>query len=65
MFGQYLLDETYSPNEIKGSHLSRWILYTYILKEYISTKMTLDNYNGVADPREHVQNAHRNLELVI
>jgi hypothetical protein len=65
MVGQYLQDETYNPHEIKWSLLTRWILYTHILKDYISTKMTLDNYNGVTDPRKHVQNAHRNLELAI
>jgi len=27
--------------------------------------MTLDNYDGLTDLREHVQNMHRNLELVI
>jgi len=27
--------------------------------------MTLDNYNGLAAPREHVQNMHSYCELVI
>jgi hypothetical protein len=27
--------------------------------------MTLDNYDGLVDPREHVQNMGNNLELVI
>jgi hypothetical protein len=27
--------------------------------------MSLDNYDGLADPREHMQNVCRNLELII
>jgi hypothetical protein len=40
-------------------------LHTLITKKYISTKMILDNYDGLANPREHVQNVRNNLELVI
>jgi hypothetical protein len=35
------------------------------LLNYISTKMTLDNYDGLIDPREHVQNIQSKLELVV
>lgn len=35
------------------------------LLNYISTKMTLDNYDGLINPREHVQNIQSKLELVV
>jgi hypothetical protein len=41
------------------------VLNTCTPKDYIATKMTLDNYNRLTNPREHVQNVHNSLELVI
>lgn len=54
MAGKYIQDEVYTSHEIKGLSLSKRVLYTFILKEYISTKMTLDNYDGRMDQQEHV-----------
>jgi hypothetical protein len=51
-------------HEIKGSPLSRRVAYPHP-KKYVSIKMTLDNYDGLVDPREHVQNMRSNLVLVI
>jgi hypothetical protein len=65
MIGKYLQDEVYDPHEIKGSFLSNRLLYTPIPKKYIFKKITLDNYDGLIYPWEHVQNMYRNLELVI
>jgi hypothetical protein len=36
-----------------------------IHKDYISIKINLDNYDGLMDSREYVQNVRSNLELVI
>lgn len=41
------------------------MLYTCIPKNYISTKMTLDNYDGHINLKKHVQNVRSNLEMVI
>jgi hypothetical protein len=62
---EYMHEDVYTPHHIQDSLLSRWVLHTRIPKDYISTKMTLDNYNDLVDPREHVQNIQSNLELVI
>jgi hypothetical protein len=55
-------EDIYTPHQIRDSLLSRWVLHTRIPKDYISTKMTLDNYNDLAYPEEHVQNIRSNLE---
>ena len=34
-------------------------------KEYLSAKMNLDSYDGLTNPREHIQNIKGSLELVI
>jgi hypothetical protein len=49
MASKYIQDEVYNPYKIKGLSLSKQVLYTFIFKEYISTKMTLDNYDGHMD----------------
>ena len=36
-----------------------------IPKEYLSTKMSLDTYDELTNPREHLQNVRGSLELVI
>lgn len=54
-----------TPHHIGDSLLFRHVVYTCIPKDYIATKMYLDNYDGLTDPREHVQNICSNLELVI
>jgi hypothetical protein len=41
------------------------MLNTRIPRDYIATKMTLDNYDEFTNHREHVQNMHDGLELVI
>jgi hypothetical protein len=63
--GKYIQDEAYDHHKINGLPLSRWVLHTLISMKYISKNMTLDNYDGLTDPWEHVQNMHNSLELVI
>jgi hypothetical protein len=58
-------DDVYIPGQIWDSFLSRWVLHTHIPKDYISTKMTLDNYNSFTDLKEHIQNLYSILKLVI
>jgi hypothetical protein len=41
------------------------VLNTRIPIDYIPTKITLNNYDGLTDPREHIQNVRNSLELVI
>jgi hypothetical protein len=41
------------------------VLNTHIPRDYLTTKMALNNYDGLIDPREHIQNVHDNLELVV
>jgi len=45
-----------TPHEIQDFLLSRRVLHTRIPNYYISTKMNLDNYDGFANPKKHVQN---------
>jgi hypothetical protein len=35
---------------VEGSSLSKRVLEAKVSKEYISAKMSLDNYNGLIDP---------------
>lgn len=41
------------------------MLNTRILRDYIATKMTLDNYDKLTDSKKYVQNMCNSLELVI
>jgi len=50
---------------VEGSSLSKRVLEIKVSKEYISAKMNLDNYDGLTDPREHIQYMRESLELVI
>jgi len=54
-----------TPHHIRDSLLFRHVVYTCIPKDYIATKMYLDNYDGLTGPREHVQNICSNMEIVI
>jgi hypothetical protein len=54
--GRYIQNQVYNPHEIKRSLLSRQVLHTPKSKELVSTKMTLNNYNGLTYPWEHVHN---------
>lgn len=51
-----ILKNAYSPRQVRGSSLSKQVLNTQIPRDYIFTKISLDNYNGLTDLREHVQN---------
>jgi hypothetical protein len=44
--------------------MSRQLLRTRIPNNYISTKMTLDNYDGLTD-QKHAQNIQSSLQLII
>lgn len=57
-------EDVYTPHKIWDSLMSRQLLRTRIPNNYISTKMTLDNYNCLTD-QKHAQNIQSNLELVI
>jgi len=50
--------------QVEGSPMSKKVLEAKVLKEYLSAKMNLDSYNGLTDPREHIQNMKGSLELV-
>jgi hypothetical protein len=50
---------------VEGSPLSKRVLEVKVPKEYLSAKMNLDKYDGLTDPREHIQNVRGSLELVI
>ena len=52
----------YLTYHIRDSMLSRHALNTHIPRDYITIKMTLDNYDGLT---EHVQNIRNTLKLVI
>jgi hypothetical protein len=47
---RFFQEETYSHRGLKGFPLSEQVLYTHVSNEYISTKMTLDNYDELTDP---------------
>ena len=47
---RFFQEETYNHRGLKRFPLSKQVLYTYVFNEYISTKMTLDNYDKLADP---------------
>lgn len=46
------------------SSLCHGVLHTQLL-DYISAKVNLDNYKGLIDLQEHIQNVRSLLELVI
>lgn len=41
------------------------MLKKHLTRDFIVTKMNLNNYNDLFDPREHIQNIRNNLELMI
>jgi len=45
--------------------LSKCILKSRLLKDYFSIKISLHNYDSLADLMEHVQNLCNNLDLII
>jgi len=51
--------------QVEDSSLSKRVLEAKVPMEYLSAKMSLDKYDGLIDPREHIQNVRGNLELVI
>lgn len=66
LIGEYMNEDVYTLLiRFEILFLSKQVLHTRIPKEYISIKMTLNNYDGLANPREHVQNIHNNIKLVI
>jgi hypothetical protein len=50
---------------MKGFSLIQTYIDTQFLEDYFSMKISLDNYDGLANLREHVQNMHSSLELII
>ena len=50
---------------MEGSPLYKRVQEAKVPKEYLSVKMSLDTYDGLTDPREHIQNMRGSLELVI
>jgi len=58
-------ENVYSPYQWRVYSLSKRILSTRLPKYYISMKTSLDNYDGLVDPRKHVQNVHSSLDLII
>jgi hypothetical protein len=52
-------------NQWKGSSLSKQVLNTQLPEDYISIKISMDNYDGLVYPRERVQNICGSLKLII
>lgn len=50
---------------MRGYSLSKQVLNTWLHKDYISIEKSFDNYDGLTDPGERVQNMRCNLELII
>jgi hypothetical protein len=50
---------------MKGFSLIQTYIDTQFLEDYFSMKISLDNYDGLANLREHVQNMHSSLKLII
>jgi hypothetical protein len=51
---EYTQENDYNPNQWRGSSLSKRVLKTWLFKDYIFIKMSLDNYDGLTGPREYV-----------
>jgi hypothetical protein len=41
--------------QMRSSPLTKQVLDTRILRDFIAIKMNLDNYNGLINPRDHVK----------
>lgn len=61
---EHIQKNDYSLYKWRGSSLSKQ-LNIQLPKKYISTNISLDNYDGLANSREHLLNMHMCLELVI
>jgi hypothetical protein len=59
------LDNVYNPHQVWGSLLFKKALNTWTHMDYISTKISLENYDSVADLRKHMWNLYNSLKLVI
>jgi hypothetical protein len=55
----------YNSYHVRGSFLSKQVLNPRLHKDYISIEKSFDNYDGLTDPGERVQNMRCNLELII
>jgi hypothetical protein len=55
----------YNSYHVRGSSLSKQVLNTRLHKDYIYIEKSFDNYDGLTDPGERVQNMRCNLELII
>ena len=62
---EFIQKDVYNPYKIRDSYLSKCLLKTWIPRDYIAIKITLDNYDGLTDPREHVENIRNTVELII
>lgn len=51
--------------QIRNPSLRQNVLKTHLPKDFITTKINLDNYDNLTDPRNHVQNIRNSIELVI
>jgi len=43
-------------HQVKEFLLCHRVLHTHLTKDYVISKANLYNYNGLKDPREHIQN---------
>ena len=62
---EHTQENVYSPYQWRSSPLSKHILSTKLPKKYIFIKMSLNNYDSLANSIEHVQEVFNSLELVI
>jgi len=62
---EHIQGNVYSPQQWRFSPLSKHILKNGPSKNYFSMNMNLDNYDSLADPREHMQNIRSSLDLII
>jgi len=50
--------------QVEESLFYHEVLYTHLTKDCVNVKANLDNYDGLADPRKHVQKVRNILKLV-
>jgi len=58
------LTHAHHSHQVKESLLCHGVLHTHFTKDYIISKANLDNYNGLTDPGEHIQNIISILEPI-
>jgi hypothetical protein len=61
----WAFENKYYFHQMEDYLLSNRVSHTYLSQDCMSENKDLNNYNGLIDPREHIQNTWSNLEPVI